>query len=357
MFRVEMLPARQGDCLWIEYGDASKPHRVLVDGGPPPTWDVLKPRVVPKMHFDLVVGSHVDIDHLHGLLRTLTWMPDDVQIDDVWHNGWDELPHPRDMLGAVEGEMLSAIIERRKLPHNAAFGGGAVSVGKVGEFPTVSLDGGMQLTLLLPATDNLDALVGEWEDTVREHGLDPGDAEAALERWQEQEKLPPDVLGDEKPDPKALARLPVGKDDSKPNGSSVAFVAKYDGKRCLFTGDAHPDDLARAVQALARAEKTARLEVDATKLSHHGSGRSTNNELIQALDCPRYLVSSSGAHYGHPKVESISRVIVHGGSGVELLFNYRTKFNEMWDDAVLKDKHDYKTVYPPGDTAGLVVDI
>ena len=37
MFSIEMLPAQQGDALWIEYGSAAKPHRILVDGGTPPT--------------------------------------------------------------------------------------------------------------------------------------------------------------------------------------------------------------------------------------------------------------------------------------------------------------------------------
>ena len=32
MFRLEVLPARYGDCLWIEYGDAAAPRRILIDG-------------------------------------------------------------------------------------------------------------------------------------------------------------------------------------------------------------------------------------------------------------------------------------------------------------------------------------
>ena len=33
MLRIEMLPANQGDCLWIEYGDPKKPRQILIDGG------------------------------------------------------------------------------------------------------------------------------------------------------------------------------------------------------------------------------------------------------------------------------------------------------------------------------------
>jgi hypothetical protein len=37
MLRIEMLPAQQGDALWIEYGDPAKPRLVLIDGGTKPT--------------------------------------------------------------------------------------------------------------------------------------------------------------------------------------------------------------------------------------------------------------------------------------------------------------------------------
>ena len=33
VFRIEMLPARQGDALWIEYGAPDDPARVLIDAG------------------------------------------------------------------------------------------------------------------------------------------------------------------------------------------------------------------------------------------------------------------------------------------------------------------------------------
>jgi hypothetical protein len=33
-FRITMLPALHGDCLWIEYGEEGDTHHVLIDGGP-----------------------------------------------------------------------------------------------------------------------------------------------------------------------------------------------------------------------------------------------------------------------------------------------------------------------------------
>jgi hypothetical protein len=34
----------------------------------------------------------------------------------------------------------------------------------------------------------------------------------------------------------------------------------------------------------------------------------------------------------------------------QLVFNYRTRFNEAWDDALLKDAYSYATEYPEQDS-------
>ena len=37
-------------------------------------------------------------------------------------------------------------------------------------------------------------------------------------------------------------------DTAKPNGTSIAFVIEFNGRRVLFTGDAHPGDIAAALK-------------------------------------------------------------------------------------------------------------
>ena len=39
VLRIDMLPGGNGDALWIEYGDAQSPRRILVDGGTKGSWD------------------------------------------------------------------------------------------------------------------------------------------------------------------------------------------------------------------------------------------------------------------------------------------------------------------------------
>ncbi len=75
MFRIEMLPAAHGDCLWIEYGSGREIHRILIDGGPAHAYPALRERILhlpaDERHFDLLVITHIDADHIEGIIRLL----------------------------------------------------------------------------------------------------------------------------------------------------------------------------------------------------------------------------------------------------------------------------------------------
>ena len=56
MFRLEMLPAAHGDCLWIEYGSGTTVHRILIDGGPAHTYPALRERILHLPASDALAG-------------------------------------------------------------------------------------------------------------------------------------------------------------------------------------------------------------------------------------------------------------------------------------------------------------
>ncbi len=74
--RVEMLPARLGDCLLVEcLRPGRRPWRMLVDSGPPDTWPLLKARLdrLPASNpaIDVAVVTHIDSDHIGGMIPFL----------------------------------------------------------------------------------------------------------------------------------------------------------------------------------------------------------------------------------------------------------------------------------------------
>jgi beta-lactamase superfamily II metal-dependent hydrolase len=146
------------------------------------------------------------------------------------------------------------------------------------------------------------------------------------------------------------------KDTSVPNLSSIAVLAEFGGRAVLLTGDAHADVLASSIRTLQRrrGRDGERLRLDALKLSHHGSANATTVDLLDAVDCSRFLVPTDGSTFYHPDREAIARVIVHGGTGPALHFNHRTDLNEFWADAELQHRYGYETAFPE-DAVGLRV--
>ena len=144
------------------------------------------------------------------------------------------------------------------------------------------------------------------------------------------------------------------KDTSVPNLSSIAVLAEFGGRAVLLTGDAHADVLAASIRSLQRrrGREGERLRLDALKLSHHGSANATTVDLLEVVDCPRYLVPTDGSIFYHPDREAIARVIVHGGDDPALHFNHRTDLNGFWSDAALQRQYHYSTAFPE-DEAGL----
>jgi hypothetical protein len=356
IFDIEMLQAENGDCLWIEYGDARKPSRVLIDCGAKWTSDVVASRI-ESLHgkLDLFVLTHIDGDHISGVLPLFADHPFDARFDDIWFNGWRQVNR---FLSVKQGEQFSELLgdPRRRLPWNRRMTApgdrypGPVVLKPDAPLPTYELEGGMSLTLLSPGHEELRALGDEWRQALQE--LNPA---KLLGR-----RRPPSPVTDfDAFDLAALAATPVKRDPSAANGSSIAFLAEFDGRSAILCGDAHADVLADSIRRLQRERRQAgkKLKVDALKVSHHGSAYATTADLLNLIDCRRYLVSTNGNIFYHPDREAIARIVVHGGIEPTLYFNYRSRMNALWDAKALRERHRYAAVYPADGQAGLRVSL
>lgn len=397
MFRIEMLPAAHGDCLWIEYGAGDHVHRILVDGGPAHTYPALRERILhlpaDRRHFDLLVITHVDADHIEGIVRLLQDAPAlGCRFDRIWFNGRDQLnqvPDPAGQpLGALQGEMLGVLIA----DYEAAAGRPVWNVGLpdriavidrgAGTLPSCDLPGDCRLTLLSPDVDRLLDLKDHWADELRQAGISSGDARALRRQLEESRNLRPlgDVLGVEDepmagrfelpaPDDADLAGdsadtlgggggeagadAPFGGDASRANGSSIAVLLDYPGDdprvRMVLAGDAWPAVLEASVaRLLPRAD--ARLSVTGFKIPHHGSVANLSAALLDRLSCKHYLVSTSGAVFRHPHGRAVELLLSsHNGRGKPRLhFNYLTQTTEKWSDSEDQEARGYEAFHPKG---------
>jgi beta-lactamase superfamily II metal-dependent hydrolase len=342
-----MLPAEDGDCLWVEYGDEDAPHRILIDGGRLATWQSLTDRIQAiegERKFELFVISHYDNDHIDTAVKLLNSTRSlNLKIDEVWFNEWQHLPS--DELGAPEAEYAGAMIEREGLALNRHFQGKAVVLDEKVPLQPIHLPGGMRITLLSPRPRELARLRKVWASVIAK----PGDREAALQELQTKRKYA-DELGAPLPNVQTLAEESTNIDNSVPNGSSIAFLAEFEGKSCLFGADAHPTVLAESLGRLAQGR--TKVAVNAYKVSHHGSKYNTTKALLDVLSCRKYLVSSSGKLHGHPDEQAIARILCYGGHDPQLYFNYDSPQTRLWASRRLQNKYRYQTYLPP---AGQVV--
>ncbi len=362
MFRVELLPAQQGDALWIEYGEPGSVHRILIDGGTPPSYQVVKDRIqalsAAERHFELCIVTHVDNDHIGGALKLFADRSLGATFSDVWFNDQEVLPPcPDPRRSPIDGAILTRVLDGVGITPNRAFDGNSVSVPEQGELPVRSLAGGMRLTLLSPGTAQLEALCCNWTAALRKAGFGPGapSAEEMNERARRKGVEIPRAQRAETVEDLASASFVA--DRTRANGSTIAVLAEYKGASCVLAGDAFAGVLARSLGRLAGERGEPRLAVSAFKLPHHGSRRNVSVELLGTVACPMYLFSTDGSVFGHPDPEAVARVICHGGPNPTLCFNYRSEPNQRWDDISLRERYSYRVRYPAAGQTGLMIDL
>ena len=95
MTYLKMYPAKNGDAFLIRE-NTTKPAMILIDGGYASTFQT---HILPDLtgyaklgySLDVVVSTHIDADHISGLLSFFqlnenSQDPKIIRVEDVWHN-------------------------------------------------------------------------------------------------------------------------------------------------------------------------------------------------------------------------------------------------------------------------------
>lgn len=344
MLRVTCLPVGHGDCLLVEYGDADVPYRILIDGGPAHTYPAVREALdrlpADQRDLELLVITHIDADHIDGALILLQDEALGLSFQDIWFNGWPQLESPDapEVFGPQQGAFLESLLHGR--PWNVAFGGGPIVVDDEGELPVKRLPGGAELILLSPRPRALRRLRASWRKVLQDAGMQPGDWKEAARRLAARRRYEPPAPRDD-----VFAARAFGSDRAVPNGSSIAFVLRYEGHAVLLAADAHASVLVDGLQRMA-ADDGDRRKLDAVKLSHHGSMSNVSGDLLDAVACSCFLVSTNGDHFDHPDPETIGLVGEHATDPI-LRFNHRSRTTAPWTDPVRQAQDGINAVFPP----------
>jgi len=364
-----MYPAGNGDAFLIRE-NVTKPTAILIDGGYASTFQVCISHDLANLahlgySLDLVVATHIDADHIAGLLAFFklngnSQAPKIIQVNDVWHNSLRNLEFTTaaDASMASDDEDLLVEICRRGYPMSSERVADPVEISarQGSSLAALLLGGGyrwntsdgtrsinstdsrlfelrpdVRIRVIGPPVARLEQLHRRWIAEMRRMGfsgkIGANDAfDDAFEFLCAFEDLRTGVSAE----PTALSTSANRclneaylADDSVTNGSSIAIIIEIGASRLLFLGDSWAEDIEAALRELPNAAFP--MIFDAVKISHHGSLHNTSPALLELIDSPLFLISSNCEHHCHPDFE-VLKAIVDRPSDFrrELHFNYAT---------------------------------
>ncbi len=364
--RFRLFKARDGDCNLITAADGTN---MLVDGGRATQF---KAHAAPALAvlrrngevLDVVAVSHIDNDHLEGIIELLdqkvAWVVHRHQIDpanpegnpdhpepkfeeppeirEIWHNGFREQQDENagvieDQLAAatrlaffssstdvqdlaermqklVAGERDAIRLQRRlrsgllHIQHNQLVNGRLLMVND----QTRQFDiGGLTVRLIGPRAEDLERLRNRWNDWLE----DSQDILANLTNRVRALDRDPSLNEAERVKLRlelAAAELGDFSGLSPPNVASIMFLVQEGGHQALMTGDGASQHVLRGLQDAGVVAAGEGLHVDILKVPHHGAAANTSPEFPRLITADHYVFCSNGSHH-NPETEVIEAYI------------------------------------------------
>jgi hypothetical protein len=355
MIEIKSYPANNGEAFLVKA--SASPFAMLVDGGYPDTFQRhirgdLENLAASGHALDLVVATHIDADHISGLLSFFSrngpaQAPAIIPVRQVLHNGLrglmsqevrqtairpddlallreirlrgyprlDAANNPEQQISARQGNSLAQMLRDGGYQWNTH--AGAISIGGEGladlRLPHADIK------ILGPSKMRLEELKKWWTSEIRRIGLVGSlkDLDDVFELLCAHEVVDPgeQLLGSSDAD-LAAVYFP---DKSVTNGSSISLIVEVENRRLLFLGDSWAED---TVIALTPNGPTI---FDAVKIAHHGSLRNTSPDLLALVDSPHFFISTNGDGHGHPDFTVLKAIVDRPAAFCRTLhFNYST---------------------------------
>jgi beta-lactamase superfamily II metal-dependent hydrolase len=323
--QLEALPALYGDSLLLHYGTKADPQLIIIDGGPKTVYaNSLRPRLEEikaerspdePLPVRLIMVSHIDEDHIKGILDLAAELEDDqdsrlVAVQELWHNAFTDIlgdeddQYLKDAGGAAKISSVDGSVspELRQQHPSAAM---IASVGqgrqlrdmvqnKLGwvlnddrpllmagsDKDTFDVGGKLKLTVLGPSRDRLLKLQKDWMKIVK-----PKSKGASVVEYL---------------------------DNSAPNLASIVVLATDGKRKILLTGDGRGDYILEGIEN-AKMMKNDKFPVDILKVPHHGSIRDLEADFFERIPAKDYVISANGK-FDNPDIATLELLLSTRGN-------------------------------------------
>ncbi|ABG57331.1 ComEC/Rec2 family competence protein [Cytophaga hutchinsonii] len=345
--KIKFLKAFNGDSILISFAEDGKSRNILIDGGMPATYvrkgkngkpeygelkstiDAIRER---DEKIDLLILTHVDNDHIGGLLK---WFEKDQDayklIGRIWFNS---------------GKLISEFFNQKENEENfvkinpdestlTSIRGGVTfedyieTRGIWDRRIVIALEYfeylGINFKILSPSSDKLKLLLGKWEKEAPKSlytSPEKNDYELTLNQHIENDKFEEDT--------------------TIHNGSSIAFIITFENKNFVFLADAHPTIVANSLKELGYSNEKP-LKAELVKISHHGSKANNSIEMLKLITTNKYLISTNGDKDAHPNKQLLARLASINDS-CEVYFNYPGQIEKIFKPEDRADFPNFKPV-------------
>lgn len=386
MLNIKLFPAGYGDCILLSIGN-KKQYNILIDGGLSKTYQKhIKSELYHikkiKQKIDLVICTHMDNDHICGLIQVLKKTDSDF-IENIWYNGFlqivnsrfysqkldgfterdnkilDEIifqgmiPDVEQKIGINEGMSLGVLIEEKRIPLNSVVEGQAICSELVKNRYEIAQN--IFITVLGPSQNNLMELEEHWKKDMvsRNYMFRVSDKiklteafEYQIERIKSIYTNESFIVSENEDLTKYIGEL-AEMDESIVNRSSISFILEYDDRKCLFLGDAVIDKT-----ILNNIENVVGFEYcfSAIKLPHHGSRYNITHDFINRYSADEYYCLTNSAKYGHPDLEVLATILCKDTKFKKLIFNYPIDKAYFLNKEEWKEKYNYDVIIGDGKT-------
>ncbi|MDA2036723.1 MBL fold metallo-hydrolase [Bacillus cereus] len=345
MIQIKSLPAHDGDCFIISFGENDDRKNIIIDGGRrKPVLKRLKEEInlieQKGQKIDLLVVTHIDEDHIQGILKLFEDVTvDKTSIKKVWFNSKENLTK---FFDGIEKEDENLVIQD-KSDGNISYKQG-ISFGKLIHDLKLStyelILEGKQLQIgeaiikvLSPNEEALKKLHLEWEKVF------PSEATSG-------ENVASNNQKDYEKSIEELTSYKYKEDKDVVNGSSIAFSIEYKDKKILMLADSFPSIVVENLNKFY-PKKEERV-FDLIKVAHHGSKYNTSEEFIEFVHCKNYLVSTNGKTHGFPKKETLSKIIVSSQQKcrceTNIYFNYPDVSSQIFSKEEM-ERYNFQCLY------------
>lgn len=348
--RLRTFNANDGDCLLLSSSDG---HHMLVDGGRGTSFRNHAAKSVSECGtLDLVCVSHIDSDHISGILEMLEhevdWrvhelekadppdgrpsfpeprVPRPPKILQVWHNGFgdqldDGATDVRNMLSLAASSQLSLadanMIPRQLYLADLALGEkqaieltNRLGVDQLGIRLNAHFEGKLILAGVGPSTFGLGqatlTVIGPFEEDVqklREEWMTwVGRQKKALDELRDEMARDADRLGQSEAETFLLTMAALSgsfgdrESVTTPNLASIMLLGEEDGHTVLLTGDGAGQDVIKGLEQLGRLDGNGCIHVDVLKVQHHGAAANIDADFCRAVIADHYVFCGNGSHH------------------------------------------------------------